>query len=87
MTKLSPKGWRNLELLLFSLLFYAWGEPVYVFLMLAVIAVNYAAGLLVSALPAMRPGRAAEAALALAIAAESGDPGLSSSMPAFLWRA
>ena len=36
---------RNILLLIASLLFYAWGEPVYVFLMLLSIAVNYALGL------------------------------------------
>lgn len=35
----------NVFLLLASLFFYAWGEPVYVFLMLASIIVNYFAGL------------------------------------------
>ncbi len=35
----------NFFLLLASLFFYAWGEPVYVFLMLASIIVNYFAGL------------------------------------------
>ena len=69
-TKLSPKSWRNGELLLFSLLFYAWGEPVYVFLMLAVIAVNYLAGLLVARFPReSRPG-GRKLALTLAIAAD-----------------
>lgn len=38
---------RNLVLVLFSLLFYAWGEPVYVFLMLAMVAVNFHVGKLV----------------------------------------
>lgn len=36
---------RNGALFLFSLLFYAWGEPTYVFVMLASIAVNYLFGL------------------------------------------
>ncbi len=36
---------RNLLLLIASLFFYAWGEPVYVFLMLLSVAVNYALGL------------------------------------------
>ncbi len=36
---------RNVLLLIVSLLFYAWGEPVYVFLMLLSIAVNYVFGL------------------------------------------
>ena len=37
--------WRNLSLILFSLIFYAWGEPVYVFLMLFCVMMNYGAGL------------------------------------------
>lgn len=36
---------KNAVLCLFSLVFYAWGEPVYLFLMLALILVNYAAAL------------------------------------------
>ncbi|MDE6218356.1 MAG: MBOAT family protein [Muribaculaceae bacterium] len=37
--------WRNIALVIFSLLFYSWGEPVYVFLMIALVAVNYLMGL------------------------------------------
>lgn len=37
--------WRNSLLVLFSLLFYAWGEPVYVLLLLASVTVNYFVGL------------------------------------------
>ena len=33
---------KNAVLVIFSLIFYAWGEPVYVFLMLASVAVNFA---------------------------------------------
>ena len=36
-----PQKGRNLVLFAVSILFYAWGEPVYVFLMLAQIAVSY----------------------------------------------
>ena len=36
---------RNIILLLFSLVFYAWGEPAYIFLLLASVAVNYFCGL------------------------------------------
>ena len=36
---------RNVALVVFSLIFYAWGEPVYVFLMLASVLMNYLAGL------------------------------------------
>ncbi len=35
---------RNVALVSFSLLFYAWGEPVYVFLMLALVLVNFYVG-------------------------------------------
>ena len=38
---------RNTFLFLASLLFYAWGEPVYIWLMLFSILINYAGGLLV----------------------------------------
>jgi len=37
---------RNILLLIMSLIFYAWGEPVYVFLMVASILLNYVSGLL-----------------------------------------
>ena len=40
---------RNLFLLAMGLLFYAWGEPVYVLLMLGSILLNYATGLLLHA--------------------------------------
>ena len=42
-----PFRCRNLVLLLVSLVFYGWGEPVYLFLMVATIAVDYAAGLMI----------------------------------------
>ncbi len=38
---LSPKKLRNTTLLISSLVFYAWGEPIYVFLMLGTIACGY----------------------------------------------
>ena len=40
--------WRNFELLIMSLIFYGWGEPVYVFLMIFTICVDYVFGLLVA---------------------------------------
>lgn len=40
-----PRRWVNFFLTAASLFFYAWGEPVYVLIMLASIAVNYACGL------------------------------------------
>lgn len=41
-----PKQFKNTVLLLASLLFYAWGEPIYVFLMILTVAVCYVLGLL-----------------------------------------
>ena len=48
----TPAAWvvttvRNLILLVFSLVFYAWGEPKYVYLMIATIALFYGCGLAV----------------------------------------
>ena len=43
----SGKKYRNLVLLVFSLLFYAWGEPVYVVLMILSCGVNFILGKLV----------------------------------------
>ena len=42
---LVPKAWKNAVLLLSSLIFYGWGEPKYVFLMIATIALFYGCGL------------------------------------------
>lgn len=38
---------KNIVLIIFSLIFYAWGEPVYVFLMLLSAFVNYIAGIVI----------------------------------------
>ncbi len=54
--------WRNVALVAFSLIFYAWGEPVYVFLMLGSVLVNYVAGRLVDHFADGRPRRWALAA-------------------------
>ena len=42
---LAPKKLKNAVLLLFSLVFYAWGEPKYVFLMMATIGLFYGCGI------------------------------------------
>lgn len=42
---LVPGQFKNIVLLISSLVFYAWGEPRYVFLMLAVIILGYVAGI------------------------------------------
>ena len=44
-SRILPGRWANLFLTAASLFFYAWGEPVYVLVMLASIAVNYICGL------------------------------------------
>lgn len=67
---LAPRGCRNYVLLLASLLFYAWGEPGCVMLMLGSIAGNYLAGRLLE-LAIDRP-RLSKVLLALAIAANLG---------------
>ena len=44
---ITPKKFRNLTLFIVDLVFYAWGEPMLVILMLVSIAVNYTAGILI----------------------------------------
>ena len=56
-------GARNAVLVAFSLIFYAWGEPVYVFLMLGSVVVNYLAGRIIDSQESHR-----KAALAVGIA-------------------
>ena len=38
---ITPRKLKNLVLLIASLIFYAWGEPKYILVMLATILVNY----------------------------------------------
>lgn len=45
---LGPKPAKNMFLLICSLFFYAWGEPVYVLIMLASIAYNYLFGMFIA---------------------------------------
>ena len=44
----SGNALKNVVLVVFSLLFYAWGEPVYVFLMMGCVLVNYVMGLAIA---------------------------------------
>jgi alginate O-acetyltransferase complex protein AlgI len=44
---LVPLKWRNFVLLVFSLLFYGWGEPIYVFVMIGSIAMDYFFGIMI----------------------------------------
>lgn len=46
-TRLCPVKYHNIILLTASLLFYAWGEPIYILLMIFSIALNWSAGILV----------------------------------------
>ena len=53
---LCPRRFRNVLLLAVSLLFYAWGEPVYLSLMVFTILLNYLSGRLLGK-PEQKPGR------------------------------
>ena len=59
---LTQKKGSNLFLLVISLLFYAWGEPKYIILLLFSITVNYCAGLLIDSLSGKIPKKAVTAA-------------------------
>lgn len=61
-----PHKVRNLVLLLFSLFFYGWGEPVYVFLMIFTILIDYLGGWFVGKWRDEKP-RAAKVALVVSI--------------------
>ena len=50
--------WRNVVLLVTSLIFYGWGEPIYVFLMIATIMVDYFCGYLIDKHLDTQPGKA-----------------------------
>ena len=55
---------KNTVLIIFSLIFYAWGEPAFVLLMLLSAFVNYACGLLIEK---YRGGKGDSAATAFAV--------------------
>ncbi len=54
---IAPKKLKNTVLLLFSLVFYAWGEPKYVFLMVASILSGYVFGLLIEKYRGRKQGK------------------------------
>lgn len=60
-----PRRFRNFVLLLFSLGFYAWGEPIYIILMLASILISYMGGILVDQFKKIEKMKAAKWALIL----------------------
>ncbi|MCD7763467.1 MAG: MBOAT family protein [Lachnospiraceae bacterium] len=66
---LMPRPLRNLVLFLFSMIFYAWGEPVYIFLMIVSILVSYIGGIAVDAMKRAGRPKAAKNALILSLAA------------------
>ena len=66
---LVPQKWRNGTLFLFSLLFYAWGEPVYVVLMLFSTVLDYTCGQMVDR---HRGQRGAKIALLVSVCANLG---------------
>ena len=64
---ISPLKWRNLVLLVFNLIFYGWGEPVYILIMFASIAIDYTHGMLVTRCKAKGNDRGARAAVASSV--------------------
>ena len=64
---LVPRRLKNPVLLFFSLLFYGWGEPAYLLLMVAVIALDYLFGILIA--KSRKSGKNAKLPLILGLAA------------------
>ena len=64
---LIPQKISNIFLLVFSLLFYAWGEPIYVLLMLVSILINWIFGLLIERFEAKKLLLAIDIAINLGI--------------------
>ena len=73
---LCPRALRNLWLLAASLLFYAWGEPVYIRLMVASILFNYLCGLGVAALQKREKKGIAKTLLTLCVVGNIGALGV-----------
>ena len=63
----TPLKYRNAVLLVFNLFFYGWGEPVYICIMFASIAIDYTHGLLVARAKARGNDRAARMAVASSV--------------------
>ena len=60
----TPLKWRNTVLLVFNLIFYGWGEPLYILIMFVSIGIDYTHGILVER--AKRQGNDKRARLAVA---------------------
>ena len=63
----SPLKWRNLVLLIANLIFYGWGEPVYVVIMFLSIAIDYSHGRIVTRCKASGNDRGARMAVASSV--------------------
>jgi len=64
---ITPLRWRNAVLLVFNLIFYGWGEPVYILIMLASIVIDYTHGMLVERCKARGSDRGARRAVASSV--------------------
>ena len=64
---ISPLRWRNLVLLIANLIFYGWGEPVYVLIMFLSIAIDYSHGRIVTRCKAAGNDRGARMAVASSV--------------------
>ncbi|MBU5435812.1 MBOAT family protein [Pseudoflavonifractor sp. MSJ-37] len=64
---LTPLKWRNLVLLAFNLIFYGWGEPKYILIMFASIAIDYTHGMLVARCQEKGDDRGARRAVASSV--------------------
>ena len=64
---LSPKRFRNFILLIASLIFYAWGEPVYILIMLFSTIFNYVTGLLIDKFQKMNQHKYAKIVLIVSV--------------------
>ena len=64
---ITPLKWRNAVLLLFNLIFYGWGEPKYILIMFASIAIDYTHGILVTRCKERGNDRGARAAVASSV--------------------
>lgn len=69
---LCPQRWRNVVLLISSLIFYAWGEPVYLFLMLFSTVFDYANGRMIASFRQKGRARAQKGVLILSVAVNLG---------------
>ena len=64
---ISPLRWRNLVLLVVNLIFYGWGEPVYVLIMFLSIAIDYSHGRIVTTCKAKGNDKGARMAVASSV--------------------